>query len=213
MRSSACWRIGCDRLFIQDDRERTIGFPRRDQCGLSGRDHFDYALLVFAGRHGAAADIRLLSVGEVITLSAAGGGFQSRTPVTISCSPSLSRGPVAQRSRRRDLRRVIVYGTADDRLDNEGIVNPKAGCGWPLPARHRGARGALLRPNLATPRRRFKQALLAAKSVVSGDPTLPTSKRRKGVTEVLAKADSRRAEPKLRIVPGKRRARPIAKAR
>src|SRR5262249_56373830 len=73
---------------------------------------------------------------------------------------------------------VIVSEPAMDRLDQDGVVNPesrvplaKTGMGVAMRA------GALL-PDLSTPEA-FKQALLAANSVVHGDPTLPNPSRGK----------------------------------
>ncbi len=95
---------------------------------------------------------------------------------------------------------VIVPEPAMDRLDKEGIVNPEsrvrlasAGIGDAV----RAEAGAL---DLSTPEA-FKQALLAARSIVYGDPSLPYQSGER-VEKILAKAGILETlKPKLRIVP------------
>jgi molybdate transport system substrate-binding protein len=96
---------------------------------------------------------------------------------------------------------VIVSEPAMDRLDNEGIVNPESRVRLATTGIGVAVRAGAPAPNLATPDA-FKQALLAAKSVVYGDPTLPNQSGEKA-EQILAKAGILEAlKPKLRIVPG-----------
>ena len=88
-----------------------------------------------------------------------------------------------------------------DRLDKEGIVNPESRVRLATTGIGVAVRAGAPAPNLATPDE-FKQALLAAKSVVYGDPTLPNQSGEKA-EQILAKAGILDAmKPKLRIVPG-----------
>jgi molybdate transport system substrate-binding protein len=96
---------------------------------------------------------------------------------------------------------VIVSEPAMDRLDKEGIVNPESRVRLANTGIGVAVRAGAPAPNLATPDA-FKQALLAAKSVVYGDPTLPNQSGEKA-EQILAKAGILDAlKPKLRIVPG-----------
>jgi len=88
-----------------------------------------------------------------------------------------------------------------DRLDKEGIVNPESRVRLATTGIGVAVRAGAPAPNLTTPDA-FKQALLAAKSVVYGDPTLPNQSGEKA-EQILAKAGILDAmKPKLRIVPG-----------
>jgi molybdate transport system substrate-binding protein len=96
---------------------------------------------------------------------------------------------------------VIVSEPAMDQLDKEGTVNPEsrvrlANTGMGVAVRD----GAPL-PDLSTPDA-FKAALLAAKSIVYGDPTLPNQSGEKA-EKILVKAGLLDAlKPKLQVVPG-----------
>jgi len=120
----------------------------------------------------AAADIRVLSVGAVqnaVRALAADFGAETGHHVVLTIG-----SPVVVTQKIKDgevFDAVIVSEPAMDRLDQDGVVNPesrvplaKTGMGVAMRA------GAPL-PDLSTPEA-FKQALLAAKSVVHGDPTL-----------------------------------------
>jgi molybdate transport system substrate-binding protein len=96
---------------------------------------------------------------------------------------------------------VIVSEPAMDQLDKEGTVNPEsrvrlANTGMGVAVRD----GAPL-PDLSTPDA-FKAALLAAKSIVYGDPMLPNQSGEKA-EKILVKAGLLDAlKPKLQVVPG-----------
>jgi molybdate transport system substrate-binding protein len=160
------------------------------------------AVLVSLAGMAAAADIRLLSVGAVQNaVRPLAADFSKDTGHKIVFTVG-SPAVVAQKIKDGEIfDAVIVSEPAMDRLDKEGIVNPESrvrlantGIGVAV---HAGAPA----PNLATPDA-FKQALLAAKSVVYGDPTLPNQSGEKA-EQILAKAGILDAlKPKLRIVPG-----------
>jgi molybdate transport system substrate-binding protein len=96
---------------------------------------------------------------------------------------------------------VIVSEPAMDVLDKEGIVNPESRVRLANTGMGVAVRAGAPVPDLSTPEA-FKQALLAAKSVVYGDPTLPNQSGEKA-EKILAKAGILDAlKPKLRIVPG-----------
>ena len=88
-----------------------------------------------------------------------------------------------------------------DRLDNEGVVNPESRLRLANTGIGVAVRAGAPVPNLSTPDA-FKQALLAAKSVVYGDPALPNQSGEKA-EQILAKAGLLDAlKGKLRITPG-----------
>ena len=88
-----------------------------------------------------------------------------------------------------------------DGLDKEGIVNPESRVRLANTGMGVAVRAGAPLPDLSTPEA-FKQALLMAKSVVYGDPTLPNQSGEKA-EKILAKAGVLDAlKPKMRIVPG-----------
>ena len=90
---------------------------------------------------------------------------------------------------------VIVSEPAMDLLDREGTVNPETVSGGVA------VRAGAPTPDLSTPEA-FKQALLAAKSIVYGDPTLPNQSGEKA-EKILANAGLLDTlKPKVQIVPG-----------
>ena len=149
----------------------------------------------------AAADVRVLSVGAVqnaVRTLAADFGAETGHHVVLTLG-----SPVVVTQKIKDgevFDAVIVSEPAMDRLDQDGVVNPesrvplaKTGMGVAMRA------GAPL-PDLSTPEA-FKQALLAAKSVVHGDPTLPNQSGEKA-ERILAQAGILDAlKPRLKIVP------------
>ena len=150
----------------------------------------------------AAADIRLLSVGAVQNavrnLAATFGKEGGHHVILTIGSPAV----VMQKIKDGEVfDAVIVSEPAMDGLDREGIVNPEsrvrlANTGMGVAVRE----GAPI-PDLSTPET-FKQALLAAKSVVYGDPTLPNQSGEKA-EKILTQAGILDAlKPKLKIVPG-----------
>ena len=96
---------------------------------------------------------------------------------------------------------VIVSEPAMDLLDREGTVNPESRERFATTGLGVAVRAGAPVPNVSTPDE-FKQALLTAKSIVYGDPTLPNQSGEKA-EKILAKAGLLDAlKPKLQIVPG-----------
>jgi molybdate transport system substrate-binding protein len=95
---------------------------------------------------------------------------------------------------------VIVSEPAMDQLDRDGIVNPESRLRLASTGLGVAVREAAPLPDLSTPEA-FKQALLAAKSIVHGDPTLANQSGEKA-EKVLRQAGIFDAlKPKLKIVP------------
>jgi molybdate transport system substrate-binding protein len=160
------------------------------------------AVLVSLAGMAAAADIRLLSVGAVQNaVRPLAADFSKDTGHKIVFTVG-SPAVVAQKIKDGEIfDAVIVSEPAMDRLDKEGIVNPESRVRLATTGIGIAVRAGAPAPNLATPDA-FKQALLAAKSVVYGDPTLPNQSGEKA-EQILAKAGILDAlKPKLRIVPG-----------
>ena len=160
------------------------------------------AVLVSLAGMAAAADIRLLSVGAVQNaVRPLAADFSNETGHKIVFTVG-SPAVVAQKIKDGEIfDAVIVSEPAMDRLDKEGIVNPESRVRLANTGIGVAVRAGAPTPNLATPDA-FKQALLAAKSVVYGDPTLPNQSGEKA-EQILAKAGILDAmKPKLRIVPG-----------
>jgi molybdate transport system substrate-binding protein len=96
---------------------------------------------------------------------------------------------------------VIVSEPAMDLLDREGIVNPESRERLATTGLGVAVRAGAPVPDLSTPEA-FKQALLAAASIVHGDPTLPNQSGEKA-EKVLANAGLLDAlKPKIQIVAG-----------
>jgi molybdate transport system substrate-binding protein len=160
------------------------------------------AVLVSLAGMAAAADIRLLSVGAVQNaVRPLAADFSKETGHKIVFTVG-SPAVVAQKIKDGEIfDAVIVSEPAMDRLDKEGIVNPESRVRLANTGIGVAVRAGAPAPDLATPDA-FKQALLAAKSVVYGDPTLPNQSGEKA-EQILAKAGILDAlKPKLRIVPG-----------
>jgi len=160
------------------------------------------AVLVSLAGMAAAADIRVLSVGAVQNaVRPLAADFSKDTGHKIVFTVG-SPAVVAQKIKDGEIfDAVIVSEPAMDRLDKEGIVNPESRVRLANTGIGVAVRAGAPTPNLATPDA-FKQALLAAKSVVYGDPTLPNQNGEKA-EQILAKAGILDAlKPKLRIVPG-----------
>jgi len=160
------------------------------------------AVLVSLAGMAAAADIRLLSVGAVQNaVRPLAADFSKDTGHKIVFTVG-SPAVVAQKIKDGEIfDAVIVSEPAMDRLDKEGIVNPESRVRLANTGIGVAVRAGAPALNLATPDA-FKQALLAAKSVVYGDPTLPNQSGEKA-EQILAKAGILDAlKPKLRIVPG-----------
>jgi molybdate transport system substrate-binding protein len=160
------------------------------------------AVLVSLAGMAAAADIRVLSVGAVQNaVRPLAADFSKDTGHKIVFTVG-SPAVVVQKLKDGEIfDAVIVSEPAMDRLDKEGIVNPESRVRLATTGIGVAVRAGAPAPNLATPDA-FKQALLAAKSVVYGDPTLPNQSGEKA-EQILAKAGILDAmKPKLRIVPG-----------
>jgi molybdate transport system substrate-binding protein len=160
------------------------------------------AVLVSLAGMAAAADIRVLSVGAVQNaVRPLAADFSKDTGHKIVFTVG-SPAVVAQKIKDGEIfDAVIVSEPAMDRLDKEGIVNPESRVRLANTGIGVAVRAGAPAPNLATPDA-FKQALLAAKSVVYGDPTLPNQSGEKA-EQILVKAGILDAlKPKLRIVPG-----------
>jgi molybdate transport system substrate-binding protein len=188
---------------MQDDRERDHWhFRGEDTMRAFGRTISITAVLVSLAGMAAAADIRLLSVGAVQNaVRPLAADFSKDTGHKIVFTVG-SPAVVAQKIKDGEIfDAVIVSEPAMDRLDKEGIVNPESRVRLANTGIGVAVRAGAPAPNLATPDA-FKQALLAAKSVVYGDPTLPNQSGEKA-EQILAKAGILDAlKPKLRIVPG-----------
>jgi len=145
------------------------------------------AVLVSLAGMAAAADIRVLSVGAVQNavrpLAAEFSKETGHKIVFTVGSPTV----VAQKLKDGEtFDAVIVSEPAMDRLDNEGIVNPESRVRLANTGIGVAVRAGAPVPNLSTPDA-FRQALLAAKSVVYGDPALPNQSGEKA-EQILAKA-------------------------
>jgi molybdate transport system substrate-binding protein len=158
--------------------------------------------LISSASIAGAADIRVLSVGAVqhaVRNLAAEFTAETGHHVTLTfASPAV----VTQKIKDGEVfDAIIVSEPAMDRLDKEGVVNPesrvplaKTGIGVAVRA------GAPL-PDLSTPEA-FKQSLLAAKSVVYGDPTLPNQSGEKAERILVQAGILDALKPRLKIVPG-----------
>ena len=150
----------------------------------------------------AAADIRVLSVGAVqnaVRNLAADFARESGHQVLFTIgSPAV----VTQKIKDGEVfDAVIVSEPAMDGLDRDGIVNPESRVRLANTGMGVAVRAGTPVPDVSTPEA-FKQALLAAKSIVYGDPALPNQSGEKA-EKILAKAgllDTLKG--KLRIVPG-----------
>jgi molybdate transport system substrate-binding protein len=149
-----------------------------------------------------AADIRVLSVGAVqnaVRELAAEFGHETGHRVVLTVgSPAV----VTQKIKDGEVYdAVIVSEPAMDRLDKEGIVNPESRVPLGRTGMGVAVRAGTPLPDLSTPEA-FKQALLGAKSVVYGDPTLPNQSGEKAERILVQAGILDALKPRLRIVPG-----------
>ncbi len=155
-------------------------------------------LISFVGMAGAA-DIRVLSVGAVqIAVRNLAADFRKETGhqvIFTIASPAV----VMQKIKANEVHdAVIVSEPAMDQLDKEGIVNPESRVRLANTGIGVAVRDGAPVPDLSTPEA-FKQALMAAKSIVHGDPTLPNQSGEKA-QKILANAGILDAvKPKLQI--------------
>jgi molybdate transport system substrate-binding protein len=160
------------------------------------------AVLMSLAGMAAAADIRVLSVGAVQNaVRPLAVDFSKETGHKIVFTVG-SPAVVAQKLKDGEtFDAVIVSEPAMDALDKEGIINPESRVRLANTGIAVAVRAGAPVPNLSTPEA-FKEALLAAKSLVYGDPTLPNQSGEKA-EQILAKAgllDTLKG--KLRVVPG-----------
>jgi molybdate transport system substrate-binding protein len=149
-----------------------------------------------------AADIRVLSVGAVqqaVRELATEFGNETGHHVVLTIG-----SPVVVMQKIKDgevADAVIVSEPAMDQLDKEGVVNPESRV--PLAKTGMGVAvrtGAPL-PDLSTPEA-FKQSLLAAKSVVYGDPSLANQSGEKAERILVQAGILDALKSRLKIVPG-----------
>jgi molybdate transport system substrate-binding protein len=158
-------------------------------------------LVSFAGM-ARAAEIRVLSVGAVqnaVKALAADFAKESGHQVMFTIgSPAIVMQKIGDGE---TYDAVIVSEPAMDQLDKDGIVNPESRVRLAVTGLGVAVRAGAPLPSLSTPDA-FKQALLDAKSIVYGDPSLPNQSGEKA-EKILAKAGLLDTlKPKLKIVPG-----------
>ena len=159
------------------------------------------ATLISLTSMAGAADIRVVGVGAVqnaLRVLAADFGNETghRVVLTID-APAV----VMQKIKDGDIYdAVIVSEPAMDRLDKEGVVNPESRVPLAKTGMGVAVRAGAPLPDLSTPEA-FKQALLAAKSVVYGDPTLPNQSGEKAERILVQAGILDALKPRLRIVP------------
>src|SRR5437588_8531496 len=197
MRRGPWWRIVRTGRKIADiwhfRGEDTMRSFRRSAC-------IAVTLISLTGMAGAA-DIRVLSVGAVqnaVRALAADFGTESGHRVVLTFG-----APVIVTQKIKDgevFDAVIVSEPAMDRLDQDGVVNPESRVPLAKTGMGVAVRAGAPLPDLSTPEA-FKQALLAAKSVVHGDPTLPNQSGEKAERILVQAGILDALKPRLRIVP------------
>jgi len=159
------------------------------------------ATLISLTSMAVAADIRVLSVGAVQgalrDLAAEFGNETGHRVVLTIDSPAI----VMQKIKDGETYdAVIVSEPAMDRLDKEGVVDPESRVPLAKTGMGVAVRAGAPLPDLSTPEA-FKQALLTAKSVVYGDPTLPNQSGEKAERILVQAGILDPLKPRLRIVP------------
>jgi molybdate transport system substrate-binding protein len=159
------------------------------------------ATLISLTSMAGAADIRVLGVGAVQgalrDLAAEFGNETGHRVVLTIDSPAI----VMQKIKDGETYdAVIVSEPAMDRLDKEGVVNPESRVPLAKTGMGVAVRAGAPLPDLSTPEA-FKQALLTAKSVVYGDPTLPNQSGEKAERILVQAGILDPLKPRLRIVP------------
>jgi len=160
------------------------------------------AMLILPSGMAHSDAIRVLSVGAVQNvLTALAAEFSKETGHTVDLAIAAP-AALTQKIKAGDVRdAVIVSEGAMDQLDGEGMVNPESRVALARTGLGVAVRESAPSPDLSTPEA-FKQALLAAQSIVYGDPTLANQSGAKA-EQVLKKAGLfETLRPKLRIVPG-----------
>jgi molybdate transport system substrate-binding protein len=158
-------------------------------------------LLSLAGMAGAA-EIRVLSVGAVQNaVTALADAFTKESGHQVSFTIG-SPAVVMQKIKDGEtFDAVIVSEPAMDQLDKEGTVNPESRVRLANTGMGVAVRDGAPVPDLTTPEA-FKQALLAAKSIVYGDPALPNQSGEKAERILLKAGVLETLKPKLQVVPG-----------
>jgi molybdate transport system substrate-binding protein len=158
-------------------------------------------LLSLAGMAGAA-EIRVLSVGAVQNaVTALADAFTKESGHQVSFTIG-SPAVVMQKIKDGEtFDAVIVSEPAMDQLDKEGTVNPESRVRLANTGMGVAVRDGAPVPDLTTPEA-FKQALLAAKSIVYGDPALPNQSGEKAERILLKAGLLETLKPKLQVVPG-----------
>jgi molybdate transport system substrate-binding protein len=158
-------------------------------------------LLSFAGM-ARAAEIRVLSVGAVQNaVMALADAFAKESGHRVSFTIG-SPAVVMQKIKDNEtFDAVIVSEPAMDQLDKEGTVNPESRVRLANTGMGVAVRDGAPVPDLTTPEA-FKQALLAAKSIVYGDPALPNQSGEKAERILLKAGLLETLKPKLQVVPG-----------
>jgi len=158
--------------------------------------------LTFVASMAGAADIRVLSVGAVqhaVKELATEFGNETGHKVILTVA-----SPVVVTQKIKDgevFDAVIVSEPAMDRMDKEGVVNPESRVALAKTGMGVAVRAGTPLPDLSTPEA-FKQALLAAKSVVYGDPALPNQSGEKAERILVQAGILDALKPRLKIVPG-----------
>jgi molybdate transport system substrate-binding protein len=167
-----------------------------------GRTVLIAAMLMSLAHMAGAADIRVLSVGAaqnaVRALAAQHAKETGQQVVLTIASPVV----VLQKIKAGEVFDALIASEgAMDELDRDGIVNPESRVRLASTGLGVAVRAGAPALDLATPEA-FKQALLGARSIVYGDPTLRYQSGEK-TEKVLAQAGILEAlKPKLRVVAG-----------
>jgi molybdate transport system substrate-binding protein len=146
-----------------------------------------------------AADIRVLSVGAVqVAIRNLAADFSKETGhqvIFTIASPVV----VMQKIKANEIHdAVIVSEPAMDQLDRDGIVNPESRVRFAKTGIGVAVRDGAPVPDLSTPDA-FKQALIAAKSLVHGEPTLPNQSGEKAQKILVNAGILDAVKPKLQI--------------
>ena len=166
-----------------------------------GRTVLIAATLMLLSHMADAADIRVLSVGAVqhaVRALATQHEKESGQRVVLTVgSPAV----VLQKIKAGEIFDALIASEgAMDELDRDGIVNPESRVRLASTGLGIAVRSGAPALDLSTPEA-FKQTLLAARSIVHGDPTLRYQSGEK-TEKVLTKAGILDAlKPKLRVVP------------
>jgi molybdate transport system substrate-binding protein len=158
--------------------------------------------LISVASMAGAADIRVLSVGAVqhaVKELAIEFGNETGHKVILTVA-----SPVVVTQKIKDgevFDAVIVSEPAMDRLDKEGVINPESRVALAKTGMGVAVRAGAPLPDLSTPEA-FKQSLLAAKSVVYGDPALPNQSGEKAERILVQAGILDTLKPRLKIVPG-----------